>query len=130
MIVGFVCDRKDDMGMRCGRWCADASMVFRDLRVLFGVDDESYIRSINLGGLSEISTEETGSKSGQKFLITSDGRSTPPPAATCRPATCRPATCRPATCRHPPAPASRLARRLLLPLSCYCCTCIVFLVSQ
>ena len=26
------------------------------------------------GGLSEISTEETGSKSGQKFLITSDGR--------------------------------------------------------
>ena len=30
--------------------------------------------SINDGELSEISTEETGSKSGQKFLITSDGR--------------------------------------------------------
>jgi hypothetical protein len=51
-----------------------ASEVFRDLRVIYGVDDASYLESINRGGLSEISTEETGSKSGQKFLITSDGR--------------------------------------------------------
>ena len=51
-----------------------ASEVFRDLRVIYGVDDGSYLESINRGGLSEISTEETGSKSGQKFLITSDGR--------------------------------------------------------
>jgi hypothetical protein len=42
--------------------------------VIYGVDDGSYLESINRGGLSEISTEETGSKSGQKFLITSDGR--------------------------------------------------------
>ena len=51
-----------------------ASEVFRDLRVLYGVDDASYLRSINGGQLSEIGTAETGSKSGQKFLITSDGR--------------------------------------------------------
>jgi len=51
-----------------------AAEVFRDLRVLYGVHDHDYLSSINDGELSEISTEETGSKSGQKFLITSDGR--------------------------------------------------------
>jgi 1-phosphatidylinositol-4-phosphate 5-kinase len=40
----------------------------------FGVDDETYLTSILSKGVSEISTAETGSKSGQKFLISADGR--------------------------------------------------------
>mmetsp|Transcript_64297 Transcript_64297/g.158222 ORF Transcript_64297/g.158222 Transcript_64297/m.158222 type:complete len:727 (+) Transcript_64297:129-2309(+) len=49
--------------------------AFRQLRYLFGVDDESYLNSCGIQeGLSEISTADTGSKSGQKFLISRDGR--------------------------------------------------------
>ena len=49
--------------------------VFRQMRQMFGVDDQTYLNSVGQrAGLSEISTQDTGSKSGQKFLITHDGR--------------------------------------------------------
>jgi hypothetical protein len=52
-----------------------APAVFRQMRRMFGVDDEAYLNSVGQReGLTEISTEDTGSKSGQKFLITHDGR--------------------------------------------------------
>ncbi|EKX52203.1 hypothetical protein GUITHDRAFT_133919 [Guillardia theta CCMP2712] len=51
-----------------------APKVFRNLRYFFGVDDKAYLQSIGQDGLHEISTAETGSKSGQKFLISADGR--------------------------------------------------------
>eukprot|EP00960_Hanusia_phi_P072842 767885-Hanusia_phi.AAC.8 len=51
-----------------------APKVFRNLRFFFGVDDKAYLQSIQQDGLHEISTAETGSKSGQKFLISADGR--------------------------------------------------------
>lgn len=51
-----------------------APRVFRSLRHWFGVDDETYMMSMLSKGVSEISTAETGSKSGQKFLISADGR--------------------------------------------------------
>ena len=51
-----------------------APAVFRQMRKMFGVDDEAYLDSVgHKEGLTEISTEETGSKSGQKFLISHDG---------------------------------------------------------
>mmetsp|Transcript_44433 Transcript_44433/g.105296 ORF Transcript_44433/g.105296 Transcript_44433/m.105296 type:complete len:515 (+) Transcript_44433:226-1770(+) len=51
-----------------------APKVFHALRHRFGVDDQMYLASIHAHGLSEISTSQTGSKSGQKFFVTADGR--------------------------------------------------------
>jgi len=63
-----------DQGQKC-KFKDYAPAVFRQLRQMFGVDDESYLNSVGQQeGLSEISTQETGSKSGQKFLISHDGR--------------------------------------------------------
>lgn len=63
-----------EVGQRC-KFKDYSPAVFRQMRHMFGVDDEAYLNSVGQReGLSEISTVDTGSKSGQRFLITHDGR--------------------------------------------------------